>query len=159
MKKHTQTVNTRIISSPSIESLGMRLAMLWLVDVGLSLLLSRWGQCIGMASATKKLLLLSGGLELLMLTNQLRKPASTFIGNNTCCICSESRNFCLDALREENRSYVMAPPVGYVITKLKTLAIIKVQISINYKNALRKLYWLITISFCKLQYEIPMEQS
>ena len=40
-----------------------------------------------------------------------------------------------------NRSDVMVPLVGYVITKFKTLVIItEVQISINYKNALRKLY-------------------
>ena len=55
-------------------------------------------------------------------------------------VVNPCKNFCLDE-RLWNRSYVMVPPVGYVITKFKTLVtIIEVQISINYKNALRKLY-------------------
>ena len=70
--------------------------------------------CIDMATATTKLLLvlLREGLELLMLTKLEARRKLNFklfshenhkktLGNNMWYICSESRNFCLDALHKE----------------------------------------------------------
>ena len=55
-------------------------------------------------------------------------------------ICSESRNFCLDGLRENITEQKLCNGSSGRLSHNKIAIIIKVQISIDYKNALRKLY-------------------